>query len=251
MLLFFTGLAGLTGNPAAPGRADAAPVSAVLIGTRIRAGSTHTWAAVCRCKRASSRLGFWPRCDLVSSVGRRMPRLDFSRTNPRPRGRESLGATTDSVLELVAFSGTERKYGPRPFVLPHQLGKTASSYPRLSTWTPLTKHLSLIRPSIYCRHVHQPLNQSKGWQRSIPFDGTHATIPALISTGRKHQPVRRTNGRAHQTATRNGNTPNNTTSRKPDPPNSPTPAPIRQQPLSVSAYASRIRGRAGGWLPSF
>lgn len=75
MLLFFTGLAGLTGNPAAPGRADAAPVSAVLIGTRIRTRSTHTWAGVCRCKRASSRLGFWPRCNLVSSVGRRMPRL--------------------------------------------------------------------------------------------------------------------------------------------------------------------------------
>jgi hypothetical protein len=75
MLLFFTGLAGLTGNPAAPGRADAAPVSAVLIGTRIRIRPTRTWAAVCRCKRASSPLGFGPIATFVSSVDRRMPRL--------------------------------------------------------------------------------------------------------------------------------------------------------------------------------
>lgn len=158
MLLFFTGLAGLTGNPAAPGRADAAPVSAVLIGTRIRTRSTHTWAGVCRCKRASSRLGFWPRCNLVSSVGRRMPRLlnlDDAFLSRRSRQNhiqeEPLRTTIHSPLLQLTFMelGTDMDDD-------HSRGDYTR--PELSTWTPLPNHLSLsiLPPSMpSCQHVHR------------------------------------------------------------------------------------------------
>lgn len=158
MLLFFTGLAGLTGNPAAPGRADAAPVSAVLIGTRIRTRSTHTWAGVCRCKRASSRLGFWPRCNIVSSVGRRMPRLlnlDDAFLSRRSRQNhiqeEPLRTTIHSPLLQLTFMelGTDMDDD-------HSRGDYTR--PELSTWTPLPNHLplSILPPSMpSCQHVHR------------------------------------------------------------------------------------------------